>query len=295
MQAQSFPSHADILDMKDLMLQGGKGNEGVLFEEALQSEAVRATVKTWKSNRSLIAFAYVDDYANLCFSISPGFESTEVEDEIIAWGVRCMQARNAQNHEARTLDASCSAQDDRRIQLFKRSGFLEGNQRSLDFSRSLIDPIPVYPLQGEFTIRPAAGEGEVGALVELHRAAFGTQEMTIDQRLAIMRTSQYAPELDLLVEEDRTKRLAAFCICEIEVRPNGIRIGHPDPIGTHPEFQGHGLASALLSAGLQTMREKGAIRAESGTSSENRRMQNLFLKMGFTRTAEHLWFSKHVH
>jgi hypothetical protein len=53
-----------------------------------------------------------------------------------------------------------------------------------------------------------------------------------------------------------------------------------------------GEEDALISVGLRNLKERGAIRAESGISSKNIGMQHLFEKMGFTCSAEQVWFSK---
>ncbi|MHB8806360.1 MAG: GNAT family N-acetyltransferase [Anaerolineaceae bacterium] len=280
-----------ILLIRNLLIKAGEEDALIMFEESIQSETVQKTIRVWREKDALIAFAYIDDYANLRFTIAPEHASVVLEDEIVDWGVRSMQIRNLQRQENRTLDASCDSSNLKRIELFMRSGFVKEDLRSLDYSRTLITPLPFYSLPAGFVIRFVKGEEEVEALVDLHRAAFGTQEMTVEQRLAIMRTPQYLPDLDLVVEsEDR--RLAAFCICEMETRSDGMIVGYPDPIGTYPEYQRRGLASALISVGLQNLKERGAIRAESGTSSKNIGMQHLFEKMGFTCSAEQVWFSK---
>ena len=215
-----------------------------------------------------------------------------LEDEIVDWGVRSMQIRNLQRQENRTLDASCDSSNLKRIELFMPVRFCE---RRSTFIRLFTNPnnLPFRSIRclQVLSYGFVKGEEEVEALVDLHRAAFGTQEMTVEQRLAIMRTPQYLPDLDLVVESE-DQRLAAFCICEMETRSDGMIVGYPDPIGTYPEYQRRGLASALISVGLQNLKERGAIRAESGTSSKNIGMQHLFEKMGFTCSAEQVWFSK---
>ena len=293
MNKDSLQCQNDILLMKALLIRAGEEGALIMFEESMQSEAVQKTIRVWRENNELIAFAYVDDYANLRFTITPEHICTVLENEIVDWGIRCMQIRNQQSHENQTLDASCKSNDLKRIELFMRSGFVKEELHSLDYSRSLTISLPFFPLPAGFIIRSVKGEEEAGALVDLHRAAFGTQEMTVEQRLAIMRTPQYLLDFDLVVETDDSD-LAAFCICEMGTRSDGKIIGYTDPIGTHPKYQRRGLASALISVELRNLKEKGAIRAESGTSSKNIAMQRLFEKMGFTCSAEHVWFSKNV-
>jgi len=133
------------------------------------------------------------------------------------------------------------------------------------------------------------GEHEVDDLVALHRATFGTDNMTVEERLAIMRAPQYVPELDLVTVAPNGD-LSAFCICGFDEE----KVGYTDPIGTHPRYQKIGLGKAIVTAGLRALQECGATVAELGTSSINLPMQKLAERTGFVCIAESLWFSKEV-
>ncbi len=200
-----------------------------------------------------------------------------------------MKKRNAKTGQNETLDASFLVENTWQIALLQRSGFVQENLRSLHYARSLNEPIPEYPLPPGFSLRCVQGEDEVENLVALHRAAFGTENMTVEERLAIMRAPQYERELDLLAIAP-TGELAAFCICGIENK----NISYTDPIGAHKNYQRLGLGKAVLCAGLQILKQRGIERAELGTSSENIVMQQLATKLGFVVISESLWFSKKV-
>jgi predicted N-acetyltransferase YhbS len=121
----------------------------------------------------------------------------------------------------------------------------------------LDEPIPAPQLPDGFTIRHVAGEHEVEQLVELHRAAFGTENMTTTYRLAMMRVPEYDRTLDLLAVAPDGK-LAAFCVgyvSEAENRLSEQKLGWLDPVGTRPEFQRQGLARSLLLTGLHLLKE----------------------------------------
>jgi ribosomal protein S18 acetylase RimI-like enzyme len=142
-----------------------------------------------------------------------------------------------------------------------------------------------------FSIRCVKGIQEIEELVALHRDAFGTENMTPAQRLAIMDAPHYQPMLDLVAVAPNNE-LAAFCICGFV---DGDRSkGYTDPIGTHPKYQRIGLGKALLSTGLAKLKNFGAKTAELGTSSKNLAMQNLASELGFVCIAEKLWFSKNI-
>jgi len=82
----------------------------------------------------------------------------------------------------------------------------------LQYARSLNEPISEYAFPPGFFLRHVEGEHEVESLVTLHRAAFGTENMTVEQRLAIMHAPQYERELDFVAVAPNGE-LSAFCIC----------------------------------------------------------------------------------
>jgi len=153
--------------------------------------------------------------------------------------------------------------------------------RSLHLIRPLNEPIPTPRLPAGFAIRHVAGEHEVEALVALHRAAFGTENLTVEDRLSWMRTPDGA--------------LAAYCMCHISHEENarsGRSEGYTDPIATHPAFQLRGLARALLLTGLDLLRQCRVKTAVLGTSSDNIAMQRTALSVGFCVQMTKLWFAK---
>jgi mycothiol synthase len=160
-----------------------------------------------------------------------------------------------------------------------------------NYERSLGAPIPEHAFPSGFSLRSVTGEQEVERLVALHRSAFGTENMTVEQRLAIMRAPQYDPELDLVAIAPNGE-LSAFCICGFT--DSGQQVGYTDPIGTHARYKRLGLGKAIVTAGLQTLKNRGARTAELGTSSENLAMRRLAEALGFVLVSESLWFSRTV-
>jgi ribosomal protein S18 acetylase RimI-like enzyme len=163
-------------------------------------------------------------------------------------------------------------------------------------ARSLDEPIPEPQFPEGFVLRPLAGEGEVAAYVALHRAAFGTENMTVERRLAIVRNQGYIPELDLVAAApDGT--LAAFCVCSVEAEENATRElprGAIDIIGSRPDWRGKGLGRAMLLAGLRALRAHGMGVATLGTGSDNIAGQRLYESAGFRVAYRKRWYTKSV-
>lgn len=271
------------------------------FMEMISLKAVRERTSLWVAEPgNLIAFAFVDEYWNLRWAFQAGMEHELVlrslEPQIFEWGKSCVRAMNQAEETQMTLDACCEATDSARRDLLERNGFIRQDILSLLYEKQLDPGLQVFPLPEGFRIRPVEGEREVDRLVHLHRSAFGTDQMTAEYRLAMMRTETYDSTLDLVIEDSQGD-LAGFCVCQVdkvESEQAGKAVGFTDPIGIHPEYQGRGLGKAVLTAGLSRLREREMEFARLGTSSENLRMQRLAESVGFQVISEKIWYSLNV-
>ncbi len=292
MESSTLCSDGDIQALRDFREQLSSKSTIVDFEEQILLSSIRATTRIWKQNDKIVGFAFVDEYNNLWFDVETGFALLdELEDEIVAWGVVCTKRRMAETGTASPLDATCNADNHHRIRVLEKHGFTREQIRSLHYEHPLHEPIAEYPLPTGFSIRSVTGQDEVEQLVALHRAAFGTNYMTVEYRLAMMNTAQYLREMDLVAVAPNNE-LAAFCVCGFDDPDK--KIGYTDPIGTHPSYQRIGLAKALISAGLTILKNSGANTVRLGTSSENIAMQKVANELGFICVSEKLWFSKEI-
>lgn len=282
MHIHSLRNEADLEAMRGLIRRLARTTL-VDFEEVMRMPSVRETVRIWREGDAAAGFAYVDLYNNLWFEVDPAYGTGAIEDEMMRWGLQCVAPRGPE-----PLDSLCDASHLQRITALEKFGFVRAERRSLKFSRSLLGPLEIYALPAGFAVRPAAGEQEVEDLVALHRAAFGTDNMTVEQRLAIMQAPNYQPELDLIATAP-AGTLAGFCMAGFE--DGSARAGYADPIGIHPEYRKLGLGKALLSTALAALRQQGAVVAALGTSSQNTAMQRLALSLGFVLVGEGLCFS----
>ena len=268
------------------------------LQELMPQPEIQAGMRLWYgSNGSLHAFAIVHTlYRNIYFEIAPEIWDDAIAQELFAWGTACIQKAYADAAAPITLDTSCRENDVKRLSLLQQNGFVPDRVCSLNLARSLRVPISEPTLPAGFSIRPVAGEDEVEALVALHRAAFGTDNMTVAERLAMMRAPEYDRELDLIaVAPDG--RCAAFCVGSISAAENSHssqKTGFTDPVGTHPDFQRRGLARALLLTGMRLLQERGMETAVLGTSSENIAMQKTAESVGFTTQWTKIWFTKPI-
>jgi len=256
------------------------------LREMLCQPELQARTRLWfDQHDQLLACTLVDAYNNFLFDYLPHANSPELEAAIMQWGMKCAGL---------PLDAVCREDDVERVAWLTRHRFQPQAMSTLSFARSLSEPIPDPQLPAGFFIRSVTGPAELDALVALHRAAFGTDNMTVEERRAMISGPDYRRELDLVAVAPNDQ-LAGFCVCCIAVEENaatGRSEGYTDPIGVHPDFQRQGLARALLLTGLKLLHECGLAYAALGTSSENVAMQAAARSAGFQLESTKVWFAK---
>ena len=247
----------------------------------------------WDADGQLAGFAVFIDYVSkLHFETA----SAEVAALATSWGEERARQLVWEPNESIVLRASCHDDHIERIALLEKLGFVRQEQYTLHFARLLNDPIPDPQVPGGFGIRHVEGEHEAEALSALHRAAFGTENMTVEGRLSWMRTPDYTPELDLVaVAPDGA--LAAYVFCSISEEENalsGRKDGYTDPVATHPAFQRRGLARALLLTGFHLLKQRGVETARTSTGSWNVAMQRAARSVGYRAESKTIFFEKLV-
>jgi mycothiol synthase len=301
--SRTFTGPKDLQSVIDLVLAVRPADRisdfpGIVdLRELFGLAIVKDNARLWfDSKGEIVGFAIVDHNSNLLFEIDRHAAHPDIEPEIVTWGVKCIRRAMPKQSSSLTLDASCRDDDDDRISFLERYGFAPQETKLLTMVRSLKKPIPAPQLPAGFSIRHVAGNDEVEAVVSLHRAAFRTENMTIEERLAMMGVPEYQAELDLLaIAPDNG--FAGCCMCsisQIENKHSGRSEGYTDPIATHPDFRRRGLALALLLTGFQKLQKHGIDLAVLGTSSENTAMRRTAKAAGFSVRSTKLWYARTV-
>ncbi|HLO16553.1 MAG TPA: GNAT family N-acetyltransferase [Anaerolineales bacterium] len=256
------------------------------IEENLAFAVVRANTRLWFDNRQPIAWAYVDEFNNLWWEFDKRYEEL-IDAQIVEWGESCVR-KTIRENELTTLDTSCREDYAERITFLKRYGFRQTENITIMMVRDLFESIRGAKLPPGFMIRPIAGSNEAEAVAKMHRAAFGTDYMTTENRLAIMNTSEYDPSLDLIVIAP-DGAIVANCICLVNPQEKS---GSTDPVAAHPRYQNMGLARALLTTGMELLKAHGMLSARLGTSDDNIAMQRAAEAVGFKVEYRKIWFAK---
>lgn len=261
------------------------------LQELLSLPEVQVRTRLWFNKQSdLIGYAFVDEMSNFFFEADTGMESA-FEECLLDWVVTEARQAAQERQQCDQPGISCRSDDLRKQLLLEQRGFRHFGS-TLRMARPLGDPIPVPSLPPGFTIRPSRGAAEAEAWVALHRAAHGTDYMTVERRLSIIEVDEFDPTLDLVVVAPNG-RLAAYCIGTISARENsltGLKVGYTDPVATHPAYQRLGLCRALLCTAMRLLRERGVEIAWLSTSQDNQAMRLAAEAVGYRVESETCWY-----
>jgi ribosomal protein S18 acetylase RimI-like enzyme len=303
---RAYAGQQDLQSMLDLIREKPRDQVAdfpgfIDLQEMLALPDIQAHTHIWVGPSDRLAcFAILDmdtTSGNLTFEVAPDWKEKGLEDDVLAWAEDVLRQTNPVSSCTFLLETSSRSDNSACIVLLERLGFERQVVGAVHMERPLAGPIEKPQLRPGFIIRPIQGEAEAAAWVRLHRAAHGTEVMTTEYKLGMMRTPTYEPDMDLVVvAPDGT--LAAYCVCFIDVEENGLtgrRVGYTDPIATHPDFQRRGLSKALILTGLSLLKERHMETACLGTSNDNIAMQRTAESVGFQITSETFRFGKTIH
>lgn len=268
-----------------------------LLDPALSNTSESTAV--WEAeNGELLGWAIVSQYNNLHYHFAPGALTAEREQQMMVWAVERMRLRLIQqpHGESLTLDTHVRNDDVAKLALLSRHGFVPTPDETLRMVRSLHDPLPSLRLPTGFAVRPLRGESEAPAYVEVHRAAYGTEKMTLAQRLSMLRDAEYRPQIDLVITAPDGS-LVAFCVCFVDPAENkrlGRNAGEIGIVGTHPAYWRRGLGRAVVLAGLHALKDEGLEVATLGVAGANRTARRVYEALGFELEFAVQWYSKRV-
>jgi mycothiol synthase len=227
----------------------------------------------------VIGFAAWQQYwAALDFFILPGPEMQFVEADLFAWADARFQERDEERGQQLPYWVEFRDDDHERRRLVEAHGFVHNEDDcSVFLQHMLVDIAPVPPLPDGFTLRPLAGEQEVTAYTEVHRAAFESTSMTPEWRARTIRTPQYRPELDLAVIAP-SGSFAGFCVGWFA---SERYIAQIEPLGIHPRFHQLGLGRILLLEMLRRFKEHGASSAIVETDVHRTPARRAYESVGF--------------
>ena len=236
----------------------------------------------WPNGHEATAWCLAQpEFGNLLFDVHPARRTVDQEDDVLTTGLERLATADTD-----TADTPVESDDRWRGQLLHRWGFEDTNQDVIHFALQQSQPAAVRLPEG-WRVRPLGGE--LDRYVALHRAAFGTDYLTVERRATWAQEPGYDPELDLIVE-DADGQPVAFCVCWAPT-------GQPAELGTigvRPDQQGRGLGRQVARAALARLAERQTTQVKLSTSSTNAAMLAVAGKEGFVEVRRTRWLRRKV-
>lgn len=286
MKARSYEGMHDCYAMLDLLAEGRKANNGTyyvhrgdlqwwLFYTDVPSETWQSNIRLWMENGRMIGWALLslDEHAFDVYA-SPHVRGDPREHEMLAWAVKQMS----------TLDSMqtiwVAEDDETRLRWLEENGFTLEEKHLLHFKRSLSGSLNGPPLPEGFSLRSSRGEEDARLRSIASHAAFGSNkpfEEYWPRTLRFMQSPVYVPEHEIFVTSPDGEVAAHCSIWTDELN----RLGHFEPVGTHPNFQRMGLGKSLLLEGLRRLKSEGMNEACVCTNQDNLAAIRLYESVGF--------------
>lgn len=298
MESRPYRSMEDLHAMLDLLSLGCQADNGThyvhrgdlqwwLFYSDHPPEFWQADIRLWFEGDRLIGWALLSPSQD-AFDVftHPDLRGGPREADMLAWAVNELSGL----HELSNM--WIAEHDDVRIRWLEGNGFEETGAHIVYFTRSLSDPIEAPALPDGYSIRASRGNEEDARLRSAaSHAAFGSSkpfEAYVRRTLRFVQSPVFAPEHEILVMSPEG-RVAAFCIVWTDELN---RLGHFEPVGTHPDFQRRGLGKAMLLESLRRLKSEGMTAADVCTYHDNDAAIRLYESAGFRITKKLMTYTR---
>lgn len=292
MKTRSYEGLHDLHAMLDLLSEGctaGNGSHYVhrgdlqwwLFYSDIPENVWRSHIRLWEDERQLVAWVLLspDERAFDVF-VLPHLRGSSQEEEMLCWAVdQMVDVKDLQN-------VWVSPQDDARIQWLEANGFKQDDFSMIHFKRSLSGALDMPPLPEGFSIRTSRGAEDARLRSRCSYGAFVSTrafDAYWPRTERFMNSPVYVPEHEIFVIAPGGE-VASFCIIWTDEK---TKVGHFEPVGTHPAFQRKGLGRCLMFDAMRRLQEEGMDAADLCTNYNNESAIPLYESVGFHK-ADHL-------
>ncbi|MGH3925257.1 MAG: mycothiol synthase, partial [Pseudonocardiaceae bacterium] len=165
------------------------------------------------------------------------------------------------------------------LRLAERAG-LARIRELLQLRRGLADPIPPRALPEGVTLRSFVPGEDEAAVVRVNNRAFARhpeQSQWDASELAVRQMQPWFDPKGFLLAVDPQDRLLGFHWTKVQPAD----LGEVYVLGVDPDAQGTGLGGALITAGLEYLRERGLAQVMLYVESDNATALRIYRKLGF--------------
>ncbi len=155
--------------------------------------------------------------------------------------------------------------------------------------------VPRARLPAGFSMRSFRPGQDEEALTELQNAAFsrnwGFCPNTVEEISARLKHKRCDPEGIIFVEED--SKLAGYN-WTLRATSTHQAVGWIFMTGVHPDYRRRRLGRAIVLAGMEYLKSRGADSIELEVDEQNIPARSLYLSIGFRKVGQTLWYEKRL-
>lgn len=298
MKMRSYEGLHDLRAMLGLLSKGRAAGNGTyyvhcgdlqwwLFYTDHPPDVWQSQIRLWFEEDELVGWALLSltEDAFDVFTL-PGLRGSPREREMLGWAVDQMASLDELNN------IWVGEGDDVRIHWFEENGFTPQPNHFVHFKRSLARPVDEFPLPEGFYLRASRGAEEDARLrAACSHAAFQSGkpfEEYWHRTWRLMQSPVYVPEHEIFVVSPENE-VAAFCIVWTD---NLNKLGHFEPVATHPKYQRRGLGKSLLYEGLRRLKSEDMTEADVCAHHDNEAAIGLYESAGFLKSKRLLTYRK---
>lgn len=268
MRLRAYAGVADLARMQAVLsqrfAQGGMWHPGDLgwsVRHGTHLEASTLCTLAEDDAGALLGWAWVYDYGWVM--LAPDDAGSGVRSALLQAALDTASRLAGHGDTLRRgLRIECAEDDTEFAALLAARGFVREAGHTGEVTRRSLDGLPAPALPEGFRFS-GVDDALLADRVEAHRAAFAPSAVEISGHRRLRRTPPYRADLDRTVLAP-DGRVAAFCIAWYDEASGW---GLLEPVGTRPEFQRRGLASAVCLDALRRLRDAGAHSAQIGCES----------------------------
>lgn len=235
----------------------------------------------WRYDGMPVAFVISERGKDFSLQVHP--DHRDLEDEMLRW------AEDVWRRERAPLTTTAFSTDIWRQRILLERGYEKGESAGFTRKYDLRLPVEQVDLKEGFRLMTIAEYGYPEGYVEAVRGAFGRPVLNMDWYRSKISAPGYSDDWNI-VAVSTDGRCASFCDARIDWKRGYTEI---DPIGTHPDFQRHGLARACVLECFHRLRQSGVRYAFIGSGEEPAPSNRLYDSLApVEKVEEHLWVKR---
>jgi ribosomal protein S18 acetylase RimI-like enzyme len=234
-------------------------------------EYFTSRVHLWRSGAGQLVGGLIRYYDLTYPQVLPGYRF--VEDRMFDWAERNWAGGRA------VIQTMVYDHDTERKMLLRQRGYEDRGTTEIVRIYDLSRTYPRPELPPGFRITTLAETGNYDERIALENSVWG---VALDEAWFEGKSSapHYSFDWDLLAVSPDGQQVA-YCLVWLDTRN---RMGEIDPMGTHPDYRGRGLARALVTESLRRMRAAGMRYAFIACEADDLAVNRLYSSLGPAET-----------